>query len=100
MRDGRHDFPERPLSETTRRGSADQPAGRVRVTGHADTAGPSGYNMALSRGRAGAVRAALMARGVPARQIDLRAEGESEPAVATGDGVREPRNRRVVIAVN
>jgi outer membrane protein OmpA-like peptidoglycan-associated protein len=69
------------------------------VTGHADTVGAHGYNLALSRDRARAVRAALMARGVPASQIVVRAKGETAPAIDTGDEVREPRNRRVVIAL-
>lgn len=75
------------------------PDARIVVTGHTDTVGTRAYNRALSRDRADAVKAALMARGVQAGRIALVAKGESAPAVATGDGVREPRNRRVTIAV-
>jgi OOP family OmpA-OmpF porin len=79
--------------------AAAHPRARLSVTGHADTVGAHGYNLALSRDRARAVRAALMARGVPASQIVVRAKGETAPAIDTGDEVREPRNRRVVIAL-
>ena len=43
----------------------------------------------LARGTASA--------GVPADRITAVGKGETEPMVATGDGVREPSNRRVVI---
>ncbi len=67
------------------------------VTGHADRAGPKEYNMGLSLRRANAVREALVARGVNAADISIAARGESEPAVATADGVAEQRNRRAVV---
>lgn len=70
---------------------------RILVTGHADRAGPDPYNAALSLRRAEAVRAALVAAGTAARRIAVTALGESAPAVPTGDGVREPRNRRAEI---
>ena len=73
-------------------------ATRIHVTGHADRAGDSSYNMALSQRRAEAVRAELVRHGTPAEQITLQARGESEPLVPTADGVREPQNRRVVIS--
>lgn len=72
---------------------------RFSVTGHADTAGPADYNRDLSLRRAQNVRDALVERGVDADRISIAARGESEPAVQTGDGVREQRNRRVVISV-
>lgn len=70
------------------------------IEGHADTSGPSDYNADLSRRRAEAVRAELVSQGMTVgdiKDLDLQAKGESEPAVATGDGVREERNRRVVV---
>jgi OOP family OmpA-OmpF porin len=69
----------------------------VSVTGHTDRAGPEDYNMALSLRRADAVRSALIAGGVAADKITVAGRGESEPAVPTADGVREPKNRRVEI---
>lgn len=67
------------------------------VVGHADAAGPSDYNMRLSIRRAEAVRDALVADGISATRITTSGQGESDLAVPTPDGVREPANRRVVI---
>jgi OmpA-OmpF porin, OOP family len=36
---------------------------------------------------------------VPAQAITVIGRGESNPLVATGDGVREPQNRRVEIVI-
>ncbi|MBI3196095.1 MAG: OmpA family protein [Rhodospirillales bacterium] len=77
------------------RGSA-----RVTATGHTDTSGPDGYNMALSLRRANAVKNALVAEGVPATAIQVVGRGEQSPMVQTGDGVREPQNRRVEIVMD
>ncbi len=74
------------------RGSA-----RITATGHTDTSGPESYNMALSLRRANSVKAELVRQGVPADAIAVVGRGESQPLVATGDGVREPQNRRVEI---
>ncbi|SDE48597.1 OmpA family protein [Rhodospira trueperi] len=72
----------------------------MRVVGHADRSGSADYNQALSERRAVAVADALTNMGLTVREIDtlaLEAQGETAPAVPTGDGVREPRNRRVVV---
>jgi hypothetical protein len=71
----------------------------VTATGHADRSGSDAYNMALSVRRANAVRDALVREGVPAASITTAGRGESQPLVPTADGVREPQNRRVEIAV-
>ena len=76
------------------RGSA-----RITATGHTDTSGPESYNMALSLRRANAVKNELVRQSVPADAITVIGKGESNPLVATGDGVREPQNRRVEIVV-
>ena len=70
------------------------------IEGHADTSGPQDYNAELSRRRAENVRAELLRQGMTVGEIkdlDIEAKGENEPAVATGDGVKEQRNRRVVV---
>lgn len=72
---------------------------RIVVGGHTDRAGSGAYNLALSKRRADAVRRALLERGAPAERITINAHGEDRPRVATPDGVREPRNRRVEIIV-
>jgi opacity protein-like surface antigen len=72
---------------------------RITATGHTDTSGPANYNMALSLRRANAVKDALVRDGVPATAISVIGKGETQPLVPTGDGVREPQNRRVEIVL-
>ncbi|MBN9486719.1 MAG: OmpA family protein [Alphaproteobacteria bacterium] len=72
---------------------------RITATGHTDTSGPADYNMALSLRRANTVKDALVRDGVPATAISVVGKGETDLLVPTGDGVREPQNRRVVIAL-
>lgn len=70
---------------------------RISAIGHTDTSGPNDYNMALSLRRANAVKNALVQDGVPAASINTIGKGETDLLVQTGDGVREPQNRRVEI---
>jgi hypothetical protein len=77
------------------RGSA-----RVTATGHTDTSGSEAYNMALSLRRANTVKNALVQQGVPASAISVIGRGEQGLLVQTGDGVREPQNRRVEIMMD
>jgi hypothetical protein len=69
----------------------------ITAIGHTDTSGPQDYNMALSLRRATAVKNALVQQGVSVSAIDTVGKGETELLVQTGDGVREPQNRRVEI---
>lgn len=69
----------------------------ILVIGHADRSGSADFNMALSSRRAEVVKRALVEAGVPASRVNTVAQGESDPLIATPDGVREPQNRRVVI---
>ncbi|GAB2178343.1 OmpA family protein [Dongia sp. agr-C8] len=80
--------------EFKRTGSAN-----ISVQGHTDTAGNADYNQALSERREAAVTNELVRLGVPASAINGIAVGESQPAVPTGDNVREAQNRRVDIQV-
>lgn len=73
---------------------------RVVATGHADRSGPAAYNVGLSERRADAVRAELVRLGIAGGEIATLAKGETDPLVATPDGVREPQNRRVSIVLN
>ncbi|MCD6075779.1 MAG: outer rane beta-barrel protein, partial [Rhodospirillales bacterium] len=72
---------------------------RIEATGHADRSGTPAYNQKISQRRAEAVRAELVAQGVPANAISISARGETQPLVQTADGVREPQNRRVEIVL-
>ncbi len=65
------------------------------VAGHADTSGSEYPNLVLSGQRALAAKQALVARGIPAERLQLRAMGTSLPSNPT-EAVPED-NRRVVI---
>lgn len=71
----------------------------MNIVGHTDTSGSNDYNLALSQRRADAVARALTGAGVSSGVMDEAAVGEVAPAVNTGDGVREPLNRRVVVTI-
>lgn len=71
----------------------------ISIVGHTDTSGTPEYNRALSQRRADAVADALVRRGVDRSDLTTAWRGQDDPAVATGDGVREAANRRVVIAL-
>ena len=75
-------------------------ATQIVVVGHADTSGSAKYNVGLSQRRSKAVADALVGLGVNAGSLSVDWKGESEPAVATGDGVKEPLNRRSTIQIN
>jgi iron complex outermembrane receptor protein len=70
---------------------------QIEVTGHTDTVGSDAYNMRLSRRRAESVAAQLEKDGIPSGEIAIFAKGKRDLLVPTGDGVREPQNRRVQI---
>lgn len=72
---------------------------RVTAIGNTDTSGPRDYNMALSLRRANVVKAALIREGVPDAAIATIGRGEDNLLVQTGDGVREPQNRRTEIVL-
>tara|TARA_R110000868_G_scaffold61059_3_gene185696 strand:- start:3729 stop:4658 length:930 start_codon:yes stop_codon:yes gene_type:complete len=80
----------------------DKNAIELDVIGHADRAGASDYNRALSRQRATAVITELRKRGMmvaDVQDVDVVARGETDTAVATADGVAEAANRRVEIRI-
>ncbi len=87
------------VSEAAQYASAGN-ATRIVVVGHADTSGSAKYNVGLSQRRSKAVADALVGLGVDSGKLAVDWKGESEPAVATGDGVKEPLNRRSTISIN
>ena len=78
---------------------AARPAPEIIVVGHTDTMGTLEYNDALSLKRADRLRSDLVQIGIPREQIQTAGRGKRELLVRTGDGVAEPRNRRVEITV-
>ena len=75
-------------------------ATQVIVVGHTDTSGSVAYNLRLSERRAKVVADALVGLGVGQSVLSVDWKGKADPAVATGDGVKEPLNRRSTITIN
>ena len=71
----------------------------VAVVGHADRSGSETYNDGLSNRRADSMEVLLVKAGVAESKIQTSGRGERENAVATKDGVKEPKNRRVELTV-
>lgn len=69
------------------------------IVGHTDTSGPAGYNQKLSVRRANVTAEALADMGARRDSLHATGVGETDLAVQTGDGVREPRNRRTVVTL-
>ena len=73
---------------------------RVTAVGYTDTSGPRDYNMALSLRRSNTFKTAMVQQGgVPSDAVVATGRGEDGLLVPTADGVREPQNRRVEIAM-
>ncbi len=97
----RSDLSAQAMSTIQQAAAAFKTSGQTRITaiGHTDTSGPPDYNMALSLRRATVVKTALLRQGVMETSIVTIGRGEDGLMVQTGDGVREPQNRRVEIVI-
>jgi OOP family OmpA-OmpF porin len=73
--------------------------GSFDLVGHADRSGPTNYNQGLSVKRAVAVAKILVEMGYHPGNIRVSGRGELAPLTPTGDGVREPQNRRVHLEI-
>jgi OOP family OmpA-OmpF porin len=74
-------------------------APEVSIAAHTDSIGSVDWNLKISQQRAILINEALLAGGMSPDQIDLSFHGETQLAVATGDGVDEAANRRVEIRI-
>ncbi|MDF1687498.1 MAG: OmpA family protein [Parvibaculaceae bacterium] len=72
---------------------------RIHIGGYTDTAGSAEYNDGLSVRRAQMVETVLIELGALEEAIEIMGYGETFPQVQTGDGVREPLNRRGVVTL-
>lgn len=71
------------------------PALRLRLVGHTDSQGGPGLNGPLSQRRAQAVRAWLIAEGVPEARLAAEGRGQAEPIADNGTEPGRALNRRV-----
>jgi len=70
------------------------------VEGHTDSSGGADDDLELSRQRAEAVRAYLIAQGYPARLISARGMGQDRPVSSNESAKGREQNRRVEISVS
>jgi outer membrane protein OmpA-like peptidoglycan-associated protein len=80
--------------------SNDGKASRIIVVGYTDSSGAVNYNVGLSEKRAKAVSDALVGLGLPATSLAVDWKGETNLAVPTPDGTKEPLNRRSTVTIN
>jgi outer membrane protein OmpA-like peptidoglycan-associated protein len=76
------------------------PERSVAIEGHTDSIGTEGYNRQLSEDRANAVKAALVAKGIPAERVVTVGKGEDEPVASNDNAAGRQQNRRVEIIVS
>lgn len=72
-----------------------EPSLMLSIDGHTDNTGTAERNRVLSRERAEAVRAALVARGIAADRLGAQGFGPDKPLAGNGDEAGRARNRRV-----
>ena len=76
------------------------PAGStIEIRGHTDNTGNAASNMALSQARADAVKAALVAAGVPPSVLTAKRYGDTRPRATNGTEYGRFHNRRIEYAV-
>ncbi|RYZ00707.1 MAG: OmpA family protein [Chitinophagaceae bacterium] len=73
----------------------ENPAVKVRITGHTDNDGDAAKNLALSKARAASVRDALAALGVDAARLQTDGKGAAQPVADNSSKEGKAKNRRV-----
>ena len=68
---------------------------KLQIEGHTDNVGTKAANLQLSKGRAAAVKAALVARGVAAERLTTEGYGDSKPVADNATQEGRAKNRRV-----
>lgn len=75
------------------------PQKKLLLTGYTDSEGPEDANLRLSKRRAEGVKKQLIARGIPALQVDTEGKGEADPKESNETFEGRRANRRVTIVV-
>ena len=71
------------------------PTMKFRIDGHTDNVGAKAANLALSKGRAAAVKAALVSRGVDTARLTSDGLGDTKPVADNATEEGRQQNRRV-----
>ncbi|MFC5623699.1 OmpA family protein [Algoriphagus winogradskyi] len=77
----------------------ENPAMKLRIHGHTDSAGDPGLNKALSLDRAGSVRDFLIEQGVPFESLRISGWGGTRPTASNATESGRSKNRRVELEV-
>ena len=77
----------------------ENPSVTIHITGHTDAVGTDQANQILSEGRANAVRADLIKRGVAAERMTAEGKGEKEPVADNDTEEGRQLNRRVEFVI-
>jgi outer membrane protein OmpA-like peptidoglycan-associated protein len=73
----------------------DDPALKLSVNGHTDNSGDAAHNQQLSEGRANAVVAAIVAKGIDATRLGAKGFGQQQPVADNATEEGKAKNRRV-----
>lgn len=73
----------------------DDPGLKLSVNGHTDNSGDAAHNQQLSEGRANAVVAAIVARGIDAARLGAKGFGQQQPVADNATEEGKAKNRRV-----
>lgn len=71
----------------------------VIAVGHTDSIGTDQYNLNLGVRRAGAVKAYLVSKGIPANRVYTDSKGERQPVADNRTAAGRAKNRRVEVEV-
>lgn len=72
---------------------------KLKINGHTDYIGSDEYNLNLSNGRAGSVKAYLVGKGIDANRLESEGFGESAPVADNNTAAGRQMNRRVEMKV-
>lgn len=77
----------------------DNPNLKLKIDGHTDNQGADDFNMNLSEGRAGSVKAFLTSKGIDESRLESEGFGESQPVADNKTATGRQKNRRVEMKV-
>lgn len=78
---------------------SEHPDVRILIIGHTDNRASEKYNQRLSEGRAKAVAAAMIERGIALERLEAEGRGESEPIADNATEEGRQQNRRVEFVI-